>query len=54
MPPARFAALIATVVIAAALTVGLAVLAAPAGLPAGWAVLPLVAAATSILWRWRS
>lgn len=54
MPPARFAILIAAVVCAAALTVGVAALAAPAGLSAGWLVLPLAAAAASVLWRRRS
>lgn len=54
MPPARFAALIAIVLAAAALTVGLAALAAPAGLTAGWALLPLLAAAASFFWRRRS
>ncbi|MGL4281506.1 MAG: hypothetical protein ACRCS0_14170 [Albidovulum sp.] len=51
MPPARFAALLALVVAAAALTIGAAALAAPAGLSAGWAVVPLLAAGASILWR---
>ncbi|MCA0272538.1 MAG: hypothetical protein LCH69_10795 [Proteobacteria bacterium] len=51
MPPARFAALLAVVLAAAALTVGLAALAAPAGISAEWMLLPLLAAAASIFWR---
>lgn len=54
MPPARFAALIALVLAAAALTVGLAALAAPAGPAVGWTLLPLLAVAASVFWRRRS
>lgn len=54
MPPARFAALIAVVLAAATLTVGLASWAAPAGPGPVWMLLPLLAAAASLYWRRRS
>lgn len=53
MPPARFFMLLGLVIGAAALTVGIAALAAPQGV-AAWALVPLAAVAASILWRWRS
>lgn len=54
MPPARFAILLAAVLVAAGLTVGLAALAAPQGLSAGWALVPLLAAGAAIFWRRQS
>ena len=51
MPPARFTALLAIVIGAAGLTIGVAVLVAPTGVSAGWMLLPLLAAGASIWWR---
>lgn len=50
MPPRRFLMLLALVIGAAALSVGLAAL-IPAGLAGGWAIVPLLAAGALLAWR---
>ena len=50
MPPRRFFILLALVMGAAALTVGVAAL-LPAGVTGGWAIVPLLAAGALLAWR---
>jgi hypothetical protein len=50
MPPRRFFMLLALVMGAAALTVGVAAL-LPAGVAGGWAIVPLLAAGALLAWR---
>ena len=53
MPRSRFALLILVVILAAAVSVWLAMIASRGGLATDWAIVPLAAAAALLLWRLR-